>query len=82
MIDNYSSKEKVLAGNLARKYMETTLIAAQYENYETVEKISNLNFKIERLVSKENGLNKIRINIYRENTRILLISLYNEKYIR
>ncbi|MCX6826068.1 MAG: prepilin-type N-terminal cleavage/methylation domain-containing protein [candidate division Zixibacteria bacterium] len=78
----YSSKEKIIAYQLAVSKMEETLASGDYISGSLTETSSGLTFIIDRLVEQQEKLITIRINITRASTGKTLISLYNEKYIR
>lgn len=81
IVGKYSAKDITIAFNLGTEYMEKTLASRNFAERIDTLTVSNITFRIEKRAENINGLNKIRINVYREKQGKLLISLYNEKYI-
>jgi len=82
IVSKYSSKDKIIAYNLARQYMETTLVSGDFTDLNETKTKSGVSYKIERMINKKDNLIEIRINISREKSGKLLVSLYNEKFFR
>jgi len=82
IVGKYSAKEKIIAYHLAQEYMENSLASDEFSNAESVETNSNISFKIKREIIDMGQLKGIRVTVSREKTGKLLVSFYDEKYIR
>ena len=82
MQGKFSSKEMVLAYQLAREEMEKTLASNDLESATRTEIRSKISFLIERKISENDGLVSIRIKVTRAKTGRQLATLYDEKYLR
>jgi len=81
LIGKYSSKDRVIALNLAQKYMETTLAQNDFTDLDEIREESKISFRIIRRIELKPGLAVIRINIIRDSSGKVLTTLYDEKYI-
>lgn len=81
MLGRYSSKEMVTAYQIAKDEMEMTIITEDYKTLSKTEEKGKINFIVERIISEREHLVSIRINVLRQKTNRLLVTLYDEKYI-
>jgi prepilin-type N-terminal cleavage/methylation domain-containing protein len=82
IIGKYSSKEKVIAYQLAIKTMENTTASNDFTSGKITETNSGLAFIIDRIIERQDNLVTIRINVTRASTGKQLMTLYNEKYLQ
>ena len=82
MQGRFSSKEMVLAYQLARQELEKTLASNEFESTTRTEIRSKISFLVEQKIIENDGLVSIRINVTRAKTGKQLITLYDEKYLR
>ncbi|MFH2037169.1 MAG: prepilin-type N-terminal cleavage/methylation domain-containing protein [Candidatus Zixiibacteriota bacterium] len=82
IIGKYSTKEYTIGYNLAQQYMENTIASGNFGSDESITEISNLKFKIIKDIEPDTHLKKVRISVIRVKTDKLMVSLYNEIYVR
>ncbi|SYZ73743.1 hypothetical protein TRIP_C60013 [Candidatus Zixiibacteriota bacterium] len=82
MQGRFSSKEMVLAYQLAKEEMEKTLAANNFESLTKTEIRSKISFFVERQITDNDGLVSIRINVTRAKTGKKLVTLYDEIFSR
>jgi len=81
LFSKYSSRDRVIALNLAQKYMEATMVQNEFTDLNDVREESGIAFRIVRKIEAETGLITIRISIIRDSSGKVLVTLYNEKHI-
>ncbi|MDH3892394.1 MAG: hypothetical protein OEV49_15075 [candidate division Zixibacteria bacterium] len=74
----FSSRELVLANNIAREQMMSTVLVRDTTGLDTTVTRSGIAFELKRRVTLDDGLAKIRIGVYRQRTGKQLVDLYNE----
>jgi Tfp pilus assembly protein PilV len=78
----YSLNDHIEALDLARASMEQTLAADDYSDTVYAAQGAESNYRIERLIMIRENLICIRINVAKFAENRLLVTLYDEKYIR
>lgn len=81
LLVKYSTSDLLMATNLARKEMESTLQNREFNNFEEEVKLNNIYWKVEKKLTENNGLLDIKVNVYRKNDKKLLASLFTEKFL-
>lgn len=76
-----SFKETLIAKSLGEKYMDETLLGREMTSDEFSEKISNINFIVNREVEIKDNLANIRIIVSRKSSNKEIIRLYSEKFL-
>ena len=74
----FSSRELVLANNIAREQMISTVSARETSALDTAVTRSGISFELKRQVIVDDGFAKVRIAISRQRTDRKLIDLYYE----
>ena len=74
----FSSRELVLANNLARERMISAVSTRETTALDTTVTRSGISFELKRQVAIDNGLAKVRIAISRKRTDRKLVDLYYE----
>jgi hypothetical protein len=82
LIGKQSPKDLISASQIAKEEMELTLVSAEINDHNELKEIAGVEYRVEQIVDSEENLYKIRVNIYRAKTAKLLVSIYNEKYVR
>jgi Tfp pilus assembly protein PilV len=80
IVEKYSSKDIVIANQLAQSTMNRTLITNDFTSLEKIDVVSGVSYKIERLIEIKDNLVKLRIVISRHKTNKTLVTLYDEQY--
>ncbi len=74
----FSSRELVLANNVAREQMISAVSIQETTALDTTVERSGMSFEFKRQITVDNGLAKVRIAISRKRTDRKLVDLYYE----
>ena len=77
-LSKFSTKELIVARNLACEYMNQATIELDITPIDTVITRSEMSFHVKQTINRDDNLVKLQITVTREKSEKVIVDLYNE----